>query len=50
MGPKLLKQEMKNEKVRICEAFMSLLRHHSMAMLDWIVTLDESTVSFHTPL
>jgi hypothetical protein len=40
---------MKNESVRTCEAFMSLLHRHSMAMLDQIVTMDESTVSFHTP-
>jgi hypothetical protein len=40
---------MKNKSVRICEAFMSLLRRHSMAMLDRIVTMDESAVSFHTP-
>ncbi len=35
--------------MRICEAFMSLLRRHSMAMLDRIVTMDESVASFHTP-
>jgi hypothetical protein len=47
--PKLLSQDMKNERVRTCEAFMSLLRRNSMAMLDWIATMDESAVSFHTP-
>jgi hypothetical protein len=47
--PKLLNQEMKYERVRICEAFMVLLRRHSMAMLDRIVTLDKSAVLFHTP-
>jgi hypothetical protein len=47
--PKLLNKEMKNERARICEAFMSLLCRHSMAMLDWIVTMNESAVSFHTP-
>ncbi len=47
--PKLLSQDMKNERVRTCGAFMSLLRHHSMAMLDRIVTMDVSAVSFHTP-
>jgi hypothetical protein len=40
---------MKNERVRICEAFMSLLLHHSMAMLDQIATMDGPGVSFHTP-
>jgi hypothetical protein len=47
--PKLLNQEMKNERVRTCEALMSLLHRHSMVMLDQIVTMDESTVSFHMP-
>jgi hypothetical protein len=47
--PKLLNQDMKNERVRTCDAFMSLLRCHSMAMLDRFVTMDESAVSFHTP-
>jgi hypothetical protein len=47
--PKLLNQDMKTERVRICEAFMSLLHLHSMAMLDQIITMDGSTVSFHTP-
>jgi hypothetical protein len=40
---------MKKERVRICEAFVSQLRHHSMAMLDWIVPMDKSAVSFYTP-
>jgi hypothetical protein len=44
-----MNQEMKNERVRICEAFMSLLCCHSMAMLDLIVTMDKSAVLFHTP-
>jgi hypothetical protein len=34
--------------VRICEAFLVLVCRLSMAMLDWIVTMDESAVSFHT--
>jgi hypothetical protein len=40
---------MKNESVRICEAFLALLRCHSMAVFDWIVTMDESAVLFHMP-
>jgi hypothetical protein len=47
--PKLLNQEMKNERARICEAFLALLHCHSIAMLDRIVTMDESAVSFHIP-
>jgi hypothetical protein len=40
---------MKNEKVRICEAFLLMIHRHSMAMLDQIVTMDESAVFFHIP-
>jgi hypothetical protein len=40
---------MKNERVRICEAFLALLRRYSMAMLDRIVTMDKSVVLFHMP-
>jgi hypothetical protein len=40
---------MKNKRVRICEASMVLLCHHSKAMMDRIVTMVESTVSFHIP-
>jgi hypothetical protein len=47
--PKLLNQEIKKERVRICEAIMLLLRCHSMAMLDRIFIMDESAVSFHIP-
>jgi hypothetical protein len=39
--PKLLKQEMKNERVRISEAFLVMVHHHSIAMLGWILTMDE---------
>ncbi len=46
--PKLLNLEIKNEKVRICKAFLALVYRHSMATLDWIVTMDKSAVSFHT--
>jgi hypothetical protein len=37
--PKPLNQEMKNERVRICEAFMTMVSHHFMAMLDQIITM-----------
>jgi hypothetical protein len=47
--PKLLNHEMKNDRVRICEAFLALLHCHSIAMFDQIVTMDESAVSFHMP-
>jgi histone-lysine N-methyltransferase SETMAR len=47
--PKLLTEEMKKERVRTSEAFLAMIRHRSKAMLENIVTMDESAVSFHTP-
>jgi histone-lysine N-methyltransferase SETMAR len=47
--PKLLTEDMKKERVRTSEAFLAMVRRRSMAMLDNIVTMDESAVSFHTP-
>jgi hypothetical protein len=47
--PKLLTDEMKKERVQTSEAFSVMIRHSSKAMLDNIVTMDESVVSFHTP-
>jgi hypothetical protein len=40
---------MKNERVRICEAFVALLHCHSIVTLERTVTTDESEVSFHMP-
>jgi hypothetical protein len=40
--PKFLNQEMKNKRVRIYEAFMAQVGRNSMAMLDRIVTMEES--------
>jgi hypothetical protein len=39
---------MKNKRVGICEPFMALTCQHSIAMLDLIVTMNESSVSIHT--
>jgi hypothetical protein len=47
--PKLLTEEMKNERVKMCEAFLQMVHHHALAILDQIVTMDESAVAFHTP-
>ncbi len=47
--PKLLTEEMKKERVRTSEAFLAMIRRRSKAMLENIVTMDESAVSFHTP-
>ncbi len=47
--PKLLSTEQKEERVKRSEEFLQLLRRRSLAVLDNIVTMDESAVSFHTP-
>jgi histone-lysine N-methyltransferase SETMAR len=47
--PTLLTEEMKKERVRTSEAFLAMIRRCSKAMLENIVTMDESAVSFHTP-
>jgi hypothetical protein len=41
-------EEMKKERMRTSEAFLAMIRCHSEAMLENIVTMDESAVSFHT--
>jgi hypothetical protein len=46
---KLLSEEQKKEKVRICTDFVSIVHCHSMSMLDNIVMMDETMVSYHTP-
>ncbi len=38
---------MKNERVRICKASLAMVYCHTMAMLDRIVTMDQSAMSFH---
>jgi [histone H3]-lysine36 N-dimethyltransferase SETMAR len=47
--PKLLTDEMKMERVRTSEALLAMVRRRSLAVLDNVVTMDESAVSFHTP-
>jgi histone-lysine N-methyltransferase SETMAR len=47
--PKLLTEEMKKERVWTSEAFLAMIRRHSKAMLENIVVMDKSAVSFHTP-
>jgi hypothetical protein len=49
MGPNFLTEEMKKERLRTCKTFMTMVRRCSMVMLDNIVTIDKSAVSFHTP-
>jgi histone-lysine N-methyltransferase SETMAR len=48
-APKLLTEEMMKERVWTSEAFLAMIRRRSKAMLENIVTMDESAVSFHTP-
>ena len=47
--PKLLNEDQKMERVRICRKFVAAVRRRSMSMLDCIVTMDETMVSYHTP-
>jgi hypothetical protein len=37
--PKLFTEEMNNETVRTCKAFLTMIHRHSMAMIDRIVTM-----------
>ena len=47
--PKLLSPEQKQLRVDLSDDFLKLLRRRSAALLNNIVTMDESAVSFHTP-
>ena len=47
--PKLLNDEQKEERVRTCTEFLAMVQWRSLAMLDNIVNMDESAVSFQTP-
>jgi len=47
--PKLLSADQKNERVRICRDFVAAVHRRSLHMLDCIVTMDETMVSYHTP-
>jgi hypothetical protein len=41
--------DMKKEGVRTSEDFLVMVHHHSMAILDNIVTMDKSASLFYTP-
>ncbi len=47
--PKLLSPEQKEERVRICTEFVAKVDRSSMAMLDQIIMMDETMVSYHSP-
>jgi hypothetical protein len=49
MGPKLMMEHVKKERVRTSKGFLAMVHHRSMAILENIVTIEKSTVSFHTP-
>jgi Transposase (partial DDE domain) len=47
--PKLLSEAQKQERVRVCSDFVTAVNRRSKAMLDNIITMDETMVSYHTP-
>ncbi len=47
--PKLLSDDQRKERVQTCTEFVAAVNRRSMAMLDRIVTMDETMVSYHTP-
>jgi hypothetical protein len=47
--PKVLSQDQKDQRVKNCSEFVAAVHSHSLAMLDNIITMDETMVSCHTP-
>jgi hypothetical protein len=47
--PKLLSKEQKEERLRTLKEFVKLLQTKGRSVLDRIITMDESSVSMHTP-
>ena len=47
--PKLFSREQMLARVRISNNFVAAVRRRSLVMLDRIVTIDETLVSYHTP-
>jgi histone-lysine N-methyltransferase SETMAR len=47
--PKLLSESQKKERVRVSTEFVAAVNRRSKSMLDNIVTMDETMVSYHTP-
>ena len=47
--PRLLSEEQKMERTRCSELVINMVQKGSLGILDKIVTMDESAVSFHTP-
>jgi histone-lysine N-methyltransferase SETMAR len=46
--PKRFSMEQKEERVRISSEFIAAVNHSFMTMLDQIITMDETMVSYHT--
>ena len=47
--PRLFTEEQKQERMKTSMAFIMMVRMKGLAVLDKIITMDESSVSFHTP-
>ena len=47
--PKLLSDDQKKERVRVCKDFIAAIHRRSLSMLDDIVNMDKTMVSYHTP-
>lgn len=47
--PRLLTDDQKEERVRVCTKFVANVHRHSKAWLNNIVTMDETMLSLHTP-
>ncbi len=47
--PRLLNDKQKQQRVEICSEFVEAVHHHSLNMLDSIVTMDKMTVCYHMP-
>jgi hypothetical protein len=46
---KLLTEDIKKERVRSSEELLAMVRRNFMEILDDIIIMDESVMSFHTP-
>ncbi len=46
--PKLLDNDQKQEGVRVCSDFIAAIHHWSKSILECIVTMEETMVSYHT--
>jgi hypothetical protein len=48
-GPKLLSQVQKEERVQFSQDFIDTVERSGLSMLDHIITMDETLVSYFTP-